>query len=209
VGFYADQVLPRAMDVVMRSGEYTVIRARVAAGLSGDVLEVGFGSGLNVAHYPATVTRVLAVDPATVGRKLAAPRVAARALPVEYLGLDGQSLPLPAESVDHALTTWTLCTIPDVELALREINRVLRTGGTLHFMEHGRSPDANVARWQDRLTPMQRRIAGGCHVNRPIDKLIAGSGLDVSRMDTYYLPGPKAFGYSYEGVATKKPPTRS
>jgi len=96
-----------------------------------------------------------------------------------------------------------------VELALREINRVLRTGGTLHFMEHGRSPDANVARWQDRLTPMQRRIAGGCHVNRPIDKLVAGSGLDVTRMDTYYLPGPKAFGYSYEGVATKKPPTRS
>ena len=209
MGWYAEHVLPRAMDVVMRAGEYTVIRARVAAGLSGEVLEVGFGSGLNVAHYPPAVTRVFAVDPATVGRKLAAPRVAARSLPVEYIGLDGQSLPLPADSVDHALTTWTLCSIPDVQLALREINRVLRPDGTLHFIEHGRSPDANVARWQDRLTPIQRRVAGGCHVNRPIDKLIAGSGLHVTRMDTYYLSGPKPFGYSYEGVATKKPPARS
>lgn len=205
MGFYADHVLPRAMDMVMRAGEYKAIRSRVAAGLSGDVLEVGFGGGLNVAHYPPTVTRVMAVDPATVGRKLAAPRVAASSVPVEYIGLDGQSLPLPADSVDHALTTWTLCTIPDVEQALREINRVLRPGGTLHFMEHGRSPDANVARWQDRLTPIQRRVAGGCHINRPIGKLITGSGLDVTRMDNYYLPGPRPFGYSYEGVATKRP----
>jgi ubiquinone/menaquinone biosynthesis C-methylase UbiE len=205
MGFYTDQVLPRAMDLVLRAREYQAIRARVTAGLSGDVLEVGFGSGLNVAHYPVAVTRVFAVDPAAVGRKLAAPRIAARSLPVEYIGLDGESLPLPAHSVDHALTTWTLCTIPAVERALCEINRVLRPGGTLHFMEHGRSPDSNVARWQDRLTPIQRRVAGGCHINRPIDKLIAGSGLDVTRMETYYLGGPKPFGYSYEGVATKKP----
>jgi ubiquinone/menaquinone biosynthesis C-methylase UbiE len=203
MGWYRDQVLPRAMDVVMRAAEYATIRARVAGGLSGDVLEVGFGSGLNVTHYPAAVTRVLAVDPATVGRKLAAPRVAARALPVEYIGLDGQALPLPADSVDHALTTWTLCSIADVERALQEIDRVLRPGGTLRFIEHGRSPDANVARWQDRLTPLQRRVAGGCHVNRPIDKLIAGCGLDVTRIDNYYLPGPRPFTYSYEGVATK------
>jgi ubiquinone/menaquinone biosynthesis C-methylase UbiE len=209
MGWYAEQLLPRVTDVVMRSGEYAAIRARVAAGLSGDVLEVGFGSGLNIAHYPQAVTRVFAVDPATVGRKLAARRVAASSVSVEYIGLDGQALPLSANSVDHALTTWTLCTIPDAQRALHEINRVLRPGGTLHFIEHGRSPDSNVARWQDRLTPLQRRVAGGCHINRRIDELITGSGLEMTRMDTYYLSGPKPFGYSYEGVATKKPPARS
>jgi ubiquinone/menaquinone biosynthesis C-methylase UbiE len=209
MGWYADQVLPRAMDVVMRGGEYATIRARVAAGLSGDVLEVGFGAGLNVPHYPPAITRVLAVEPATVGRRLAARRVAASSVPVEYIGLDGRSLPLPADSVDHALTTWTLCTIPDVERALHEINRVLRPGGTLHSIEHGRSPDANVARWQARLAPIQRRVAGGCHLNRPIDTLIVGSGLEMTQLDRYYLGGPKPFGYSYEVVATKKPGRRA
>jgi ubiquinone/menaquinone biosynthesis C-methylase UbiE len=203
MGVYADQVLPRAIDVLMRGGELTAVRARVASGLSGDVLEVGFGSGLNLAHYPPTVTRVLAVDPATTGRKLAVRRVAASPVPVEYIGLDGQSLPLPDESVDHALSTWTLCTIPDVERALHEIRRVLRPGGTLRFVEHGRSPDAAVARWQDRLTPMQRRIAGGCHLNRRIDTLIADSGLELTQLDTYYLRGLKFLNYSFEGIAIR------
>jgi ubiquinone/menaquinone biosynthesis C-methylase UbiE len=204
MGFYADQVLPRVMDVVMRADELTAIRARVAAGLSGEVLEVGFGSGLNVAHYPPDVTRVLAVNPETAGRKLAAPRVAASVVPVEYIGLDGQSLPLAADSVDHALSTWTLCSIPRAEQALDEIRRVLRPGGTLHFVEHGRSSDSKVAHWQDRLTPIQRRLVGGCHLNRPIDALITGSGLDVTRLDTYYLRGLKSLNYTYEGVATKQ-----
>jgi ubiquinone/menaquinone biosynthesis C-methylase UbiE len=205
MGFYADQVLPRAMDVLMRADELTAIRARVASGLSGDVLEVGFGSGLNVAHYPPAVTRVLAVDPAKVGRRLAARRLAASSVPIEYIGLDGQSLPLAADSVDHALTTWTLCTIPRAERALHEIKRALRPGGSLHFIEHGRSPDAKVARRQDRLTPLQRRIAGGCHLNRRIDDLVVGSGLDLTRLDTYYLRGPKSLNYSYEGIAIKNP----
>lgn len=207
MGCYADRILPRAIDVLMRGGDLSAIRARVAAGLSGEVLEVGFGSGLNVAHYPPAVTRVLAVDPATVGRKLAARRVAASSVPIEYIGLDGQSLPLPADSVDHALTTWTLCTIPDAERALREIKRALRPGGSLHFIEHGRSPEPKVARWQDRLTPIQRRIAGGCRLNRPIDTLIADSGLGLTQVDTYYLRGLKSVNYSFEGVATKKGPT--
>jgi ubiquinone/menaquinone biosynthesis C-methylase UbiE len=205
MGFYADQVLPRVMDLVLREDELNAIRARVASDLSGEVLKVGFGSGRNVAHYPPAVTRVLAVDPAKVGRKIAARRVAASSVPIEYIGLDGQSLPLPAESVDHALTTWTLCTIPDVERTLHEIKRALRPSGTLHFIEHGRSPDSKVARRQDRLTPIQRRMAGGCHLNRPIDTLIADSGLDLQRLDTYYVLGLKSFSYSYEGVATKTP----
>jgi ubiquinone/menaquinone biosynthesis C-methylase UbiE len=204
VGLYADQVLPRAMDVLMRGTELTAVRVRVASGLSGEVLEVGFGTGLNVAHYPPAVTRVFAVDPATTGRKLAARRVAASPVPIDYIGLDGQALPLPAESVDHAITTWALCTIPRAERALDEIRRVLRPGGTLRFVEHGRSPDPEVARWQDRLTPIQRRIAGGCHLNRPIDTFIAGSGLELTRLDTYYLRGLKSLNYSFEGVATKE-----
>jgi SAM-dependent methyltransferase len=203
MSWYTDQVLPRLVDVVLSPREFTEIRARVAAGLEGEVLEVGFGSGRNVPHYPAAVTRVRAVDPATVGRRLAAARVASSPVPVEYVGLDGQSLPLDTASVDHVLTTWTLCTIPDVARALAEIVRVLRPGGRLHFVEHGRSPDPRVARWQDRLTPLQRRIAGGCHLNRPIDELVTGSGLTLSSLSTYSMKGPRAFGYTFEGVATK------
>jgi len=106
-------------------------------------------------------------------------------------------------SVDHVLITFTLCTIPDVHRALIEIGRVLRSGGGLHFLEHGRSPDPKSARWQDRLTPLQRRVAGGCHLNRPIDWLLAEAGLEVTRMDNYYLKGPKPFGYMYEGMAER------
>jgi ubiquinone/menaquinone biosynthesis C-methylase UbiE len=203
MGIYQDQILPRITDAVMNRRELTAIRARVSAGLHGEVLEIGFGSGLNVPHYPAAVTRVRAVDPATLGRRLAASRVAASSVPIEYIGLDGQALPVDSASVDHVLTTWTLCTIPDVERALAEACRVLRPGGGLHFVEHGRSPDSRVAAWQDRLTPLQRRVAGGCHLNRPIDRLVAGSGLDLNRLETYYVPGPKTFGYMYEGVAVK------
>lgn len=203
MGFYESQVVPRFTDLVMSRRELTPIRARVAASLDGDVLEVGFGSGLNVPHYPPAVTRVRAVDPATIGRKLAAKRVASSSVPVEYTDLDGQTLSLESASIDHVLTTWTLCSIPDVARALSEIRRVLRPGGSFHFVEHGRSPDANVAGWQDRLTPIQRRVAGGCHLNRPIDRLVRNSGLEVTQLENYYAKGPRPFGYMFEGVATK------
>jgi ubiquinone/menaquinone biosynthesis C-methylase UbiE len=203
MGFYENRVLPRFIDLTMSRGELTPIRARVAASLDGDVLEVGFGSGLNVPHYPATVTHVRAVDPATIGRKLAAKRVASSSVPVEYIGLDGQALALQSASVDHVLTTWTLCSIPDAERALSEIRRVLRPGGSLHFVEHGRSPEPGVAGWQNRLTPWQRRIAGGCHLNRPIDQLVLNSGLELVRLENHYAKGPRPFGYMFEGLATK------
>jgi ubiquinone/menaquinone biosynthesis C-methylase UbiE len=203
VGFYEREVLPRFVDVALRGKQFERLRARVASRLEGEVLEVGFGSGRNVPHYPPTVTRVQAVDPAVAGRKLAAKRVAASGVPVEYVGLDGERLPADDASVDHVLTTWTLCTIPDVDRALGEIRRVLRPGGSLQFLEHGRAPDEKVRRWQDRLTPVQRRIAGGCHLNRAIDRLVSDAGLRVDRLDTYYLKGPKAFGFMYEGTATR------
>lgn len=203
MGLYADQILPRLIDKVMAARDFAAIRARVAADLDGEVVEVGFGSGLNVPFYPPGVRRVRAVDPALLGRKLAARRLAGAPVPVEFVGLDGQRLPLEAASVDHVLMTWTLCTIPQPDLALAEIRRVLRPGGTLHFVEHGRHPDPRVARWQDRLTPVQRLVAGGCHLNRPINALITASGLDLVTISNYEFPGPKAFGYMYEGTAAK------
>jgi ubiquinone/menaquinone biosynthesis C-methylase UbiE len=147
MGWYVDRVVPRMTDLLLRGGEFDSIRARVCAGLEGEVLEVGFGSGRNVPHYPPAVRRVRAVDPATVGRRLAAERVAASPVPVEYVGLDGEQLPLEDGSVDHVLTTWTLCTIPDVDRALREMRRVLAPGGRLALNVYGpieRTPAARA-----------------------------------------------------------------
>jgi ubiquinone/menaquinone biosynthesis C-methylase UbiE len=203
VSFYEREVLPRFVDVALGGKEFQRLRARVAAPLEGEVLEIGFGSGPNVPFYPPAVKRVRAVDPATVGRKLAAKRLAASNVPVEFIGLNGEELPVEDASVDHVLTTWTLCTIPDVGRALREMNRVLRPGGSLHFLEHGASPAPKVRRWQDRLDPLQGRLFGGCHLNREIDALIGDAGFTITKLDNHYLRGPKTIGYMYEGVAAK------
>jgi ubiquinone/menaquinone biosynthesis C-methylase UbiE len=203
VGFYGDQVLPRITNFLLDNKECRAIRERVASRLTGDVLEVGFGSGLNVPCYPSGVRRVLAVDPATVGRKLAAKRVAASSVAVEYVGLDGERIPLDSATVDHVLVTWTLCTIPAVDKALAEMHRVLRPGGMLHFAEHGRSPEPKVAIWQDRLNPLQRMWAGGCNLNRPIEGLITSAGFTVTQLQNFYMEGPRSLAYTYEGVATK------
>lgn len=202
MGFYADQFLPRFIDVALGK-QMDPVRARVAAGLSGEVLEVGFGSGRNVPHLPDVVTRLIAVDPAMVGRKLAADRITTRGIPVEFVGLDGQSLPLEDASVDHVLVTWTLCTIPDVDRALAEMRRVLRPGGALHFVEHGRSPIEKSARLQDRVTPVWRRAVGGCHLNRRIPELIEGAGFRMERLDSYRDKGPELVARLYEGLAVR------
>ena len=204
MGWYSEQVLPRFINASLGSKRFAPLRQRVATGLSGDVVEVGFGSGLNVPYYPPEVRTVKAIDPSAVGKKLAAERVAASSAQIEYVGLDGARLPLADESADHVLTTWTLCTIPDVGGALGEVRRVLRPGGALHFLEHGRSPDEKVARAQDRWTPLNRRLGGGCHLNRPILDLLRASGLEVTKIENYYVKGPKVVGYMYEGLAEKR-----
>jgi ubiquinone/menaquinone biosynthesis C-methylase UbiE len=203
MGLYRDQILPRAIDLALRGGEFTRLRARVTARLAGQVLEIGFGSGLNIPYYPASLERVQAIDPAAVGRKLAAKRAAACPVPIDYIGTDAQTLPADDASVDSVLSTWTLCTISDASRALAEIRRVLRPGGALHFIEHGLAPDPAVARLQQRLTPLQHRAFGGCHLNRQIDQLVAAAGLELTRIDTYYMKGPRALGYTFEGIATK------
>ncbi len=203
MGFYGEQILPRIVDKACGVKEIRGLRAGVTEGLRGEVVEIGFGSGLNLPHLPTTVERVLAVDPAVTGQRLAARRLAECSIPVDFVGLDGEDLPLDDQSADAALSTFTMCTIPDVARALREVHRVLRPGGELHFLEHGLSPDPAVAKWQHRLTPIQRRVSGGCHFDRPIDQLIATSGFEITALRNHYLRGPKTPGYLYEGVARK------
>lgn len=203
MSWYERRVLPRIVDLSLRGADFARVRARVAGDLGGEVLEIGFGSGLNVPHYPATLTKVVAIDPATAGRKLAASRIARCAVPIEFAGLDAGDLPAADSSVDHVLSTWTLCTVPDPARALAEIRRVLRPGGSLNFAEHGLAPDEKVARFQHRFTPVQRRVFGGCHLDRRIDELITDAGFDVTKLDTYYLPGSRSVGYTFEGIAAK------
>ena len=150
-----------------------------------------------------TVTEILVVEPSASALRLAEPRKAAVSAPVDHVGLDGAGLDLPDGSVDCVLSTYTLCTIPDVNAALLEIHRVLKPAGGLHFLEHGRAPTESVRRWQRRLHPVHSRIAGGCHLDRPIDDLITRSGLMISDLETGYGDGPRPFSYLYRGLALR------
>lgn len=204
MGWYTEQVLPRIINVACAKGPgVDQLRDRVCGSLSGGVVEVGFGSGLNVPHYPAGVTAIAAIEPSDVAWRLAAERVAATPVPVRRAGLDAQALPFEDDTFDCALSTWTLCTIPDGGAALAELRRVLRPGGTFHFVEHGRASDESVLQWQRRLEPVQKRLAGGCHLTRPIYEMIQGSGFAIEEVDAFYLGGaPKVLGALVLGIAS-------
>ncbi|MCW2817902.1 MAG: SAM-dependent methyltransferase [Marmoricola sp.] len=204
MGWWGDRVVPRLVDRALSTDDVRPAREQACTGLAGRVLEIGFGSGLNVAHYPAGVEEVLAVEPSDLAWRLAAPRIAAGAVPVRRSGLDGQRLLQDDDSVDAVLSTFTLCTIPDVQAALAEVRRVLRPGGSLHFAEHGRAPDERVARWQDRVQPVYGRLAGGCHVTRSVTGELERAGLAPRDVRSGYLPGPgpsRPFGYLSTGRA--------
>lgn len=201
MGLYRDRVLPWCIDRILDRPECRELRQRATRGLRGTVLEIGFGSGLNLPHYPQEVRRICAVDPATFGRRLAARRLAACSKTVQYTGLAANAIDLAADTVDCALSTWTLCTIPGLPGALHEIMRVLKPGGPFHFLEHGLSPDAGVAGWQRRLDPLQKRLAGGCRLTVPIADRLAEAGFAVERLETFYMKGPRINSYMYLGVA--------
>ncbi|HEX4698099.1 MAG TPA: class I SAM-dependent methyltransferase [Actinomycetes bacterium] len=203
MGWYTDRLVPRLNNVACGMTSNEPFRQRTCEGLSGRVVEIGFGSGLNVPFYPPAVDAVDAVEPADLAWRLAGKRLAGSRVPVRRAGLDGQSLPFADDTFDSALSTWTLCTIPDVAAALSELRRVLKPGGTFHFVEHGLAPDERVQRWQHRLEPIQKRAAGGCHLSRPIVGLVQAAGFSVSELDVFYEPrAPKALAALSRGTAT-------
>lgn len=203
MGLYEDRILPRILNRACGAQTLEPVRRRVCQGLAGDMVEIGFGSGLNIPFYPAAVTSVAAVEPCDVSWRLAGERLRASNVPVLRSGLDGQSLPFDDNSFDAALSTWTLCSIPDVDAALSELRRVLKSGGTLQFLEHGLAPDEGVRRWQRRLDPVQQRIAGGCHLTRPIVDLLEAAGFTVKDVDVFYEAGTtKVSGAASLGIAS-------
>jgi len=193
MGWWTEHVVPRLVDLSLSSPPVEELRARVCRGLEGRVLELGFGSGLNLPHLPAAVDTLDAVDPSEVAWRRSAARRDASAVPVQRVGLDGETLEADDQAYDAVLMTFVLCTVPDPARVLAEAVRVLRPGGRLHFVEHGLSPDPGVVRWQHRLEPFQRRIAGGCRLTRDAPALVRDAGLEVTTLGQRYLDGtPRA-----------------
>lgn len=206
MGWWEQRVVPHLVDASLRGKEIGELRGEICAPLSGRVLELGFGSGLNIRWYPEAVTAIHAVEPSDRGWELSARRRDRSTVPIHRSGLDGQDLAEADASFDAVLCTFTLCTIPDPARALDEVVRVLRPGGTFAFLEHGLAPDEPVSRWQRRLDPVQQRVAGGCHLSRDVARLVTDAGLTTTALTTAYLPGPRAtrpWLHGFRGLAVR------
>jgi ubiquinone/menaquinone biosynthesis C-methylase UbiE len=206
MGLYCEQVVPRMVDLACGLAGFDSWRRQATDGLAGRVVEIGFGSGRNVPHYPTGVEEVFAVEPAKVARRMAGRRIDESPVPVAFVGLDGQQLPLQDASCDAALFTFTLCTVPDPQQALSELRRVVRPGGTIHFLEHGLSPQPGVAKWQHRIEPLHRRFAGGCRLTRDPTTLVEEAGFVMERNDQHYARGFKYSSWLTVGAATNPVP---
>lgn len=204
MGWYSERVLPCLIHSSMRQETFAAYRQRLLCDAEGRVLEIGVGSGLNFQFYARTTTQVIGVDPSPKLLSMAREACKAVTFPVALLEGSANALPLENNSVDTVVTTWTLCSVPDARRALEEVRRVLKRSGRLLFVEHGQSPDARIRRWQDRLTPAWKRIAGGCHLNRPVSQLVEDAGFRIERVDTGYMKGPKPMTFMYEGLASPR-----
>lgn len=205
MSFYEERILPHLIDRACSVGQVMKLRSQVVPQARGTVLEVGMGSGINLEFYrPEAVELVYGLEPSAGMRRKAAKNLERSELKVEWLDLPGEKIPLPDESVDTVLLTFTLCTIPDWQAALQQMKRVLKPNGELLFLEHGESPEAGTQKWQHRITPAWRKVAGGCHLNRNIAQLIESTGFRITELENLYVPKtPKVAGYIYKGRATK------
>lgn len=205
MGLYATQIFPRLMDWVMDRPAFSQLREALLQPASGEVLEIGFGTGLNFTHYPTTITRLSIVDPAILLPAKVARRMAATPYPIRTIHVTAEVLPFPDRQFDTVVSTWTLCTIPDPARALQEVQRVLKPGGRFLFLEHGRSDNQKIAAWQDRLNPIQNVIGCGCNLNRQIDRLIAQAGLKITHLDRFTMKDvPRLGGEMYRGTASRQ-----
>jgi ubiquinone/menaquinone biosynthesis C-methylase UbiE len=202
MGFYAKHILPHLIDLAMRRKETVRLRAAWIPQARGIVLEIGIGSGLNLPFYSPEVRHVYGVDPSVELQRMARQRATTGLEKAEFLTQSAEEpLPLASETIDTVVVTWTVCSLPNAAKALQEMKRVLKASGRLIFVEHGRAPDPGVAAWQDRMTPLWKRLAGGCHLNRRIDELIMEAGFRISDLKLGYVAGPRPLTYTYQGVA--------
>jgi ubiquinone/menaquinone biosynthesis C-methylase UbiE len=204
MNIYSRLIFPRLIDLVMSGEDFSNYRRIVLADAVGSVLEIGFGTGLNLAYYPqGRVEKITTVDVNPGMNKLAQKRIAASSIEVDYQVLNGEKLPMADSTFDTVVSTWTLCSIKQVETAIAEIYRVLKPGGKFLFIEHGLSNEPNIQTWQHRITPIQKVIGDGCHLDRPIRLLIAKQFSNLDIQEFYSTNTPKIGGYFYQGIAIK------
>ena len=205
LSFYDKYILPKFLNCACGSKPINYQRDKIVPLAKGIVLDIGIGSGLNIPFYnKSNIDHLYGLDPSEELLKIAKPLAKKNELEIEFLQCGAEAIPLPDQSIDTVLITYTMCTIPNIKLSNSEIMRVLKPEGQLLFCEHGLAPDKNIAKWQRRINPIWSKIAGGCNLNRDIPKLITSSGFKISNMEEMYLPStPKFAGYNYWGVAKK------